>query len=146
MTTEQLAIIVPAIVAIVTVWIIARTQTRIKRQTLESQRRLAQQERARAAYEDMLHMVAWVMEIVSATKPILERSESALENLNLPKCGVHVLRHSAAARIVQTGGSAKTLQTVLGHRSAAFSLATYAHLFDADLDALADRLDERKAQ
>lgn len=69
----------------------------------------------------------------------------ALEALGLPKVGVHVLRHSAAARIVQAGGSAKTLQTVLGHRSAAFSLTTYAHLFDADLDALADKLDERKA-
>jgi hypothetical protein len=31
-------------------------------------------------------------------------------------------------------------------RPTAFSLTTYAHLFDADLDALADRLDERKAQ
>jgi integrase len=69
-----------------------------------------------------------------------------LERLGLPAAGVHVLRHSAAARIVSAGGSAKTLQTVLGHRSAAFSLTTYAHLFDADLDNLADRLDERKAQ
>jgi hypothetical protein len=38
------------------------------------------------------------------------------------------------------------LQTVLGRRSAAFSLTVYGHLFDADLNALADRLDERKAQ
>jgi integrase len=60
--------------------------------------------------------------------------------------GVHVLRHSAAARIVGAGGSAKTLQTVLGHRSASFSLTVYGHLFDADLDALAERLDERKAR
>ena len=65
----------------------------------------------------------------------------ALEKVRLPKVGVHVLRHSAAARIVQAGGSPKTLQTVLGHRSAAFSLTVYAHLFDADLDALADRLE-----
>ena len=57
-----------------------------------------------------------------------------------------MLRHSAVARIVAAGGSAKTLQTVLGHRSAAFSLTTYAHLFEADLDALADRLDDRKIQ
>jgi integrase len=68
----------------------------------------------------------------------------ALESLGLPKVGIHVLRHSAAARIVAAGGSPKTLQTVLGHRSAAFGLTIYAHLFDADLDALADRLDERK--
>jgi len=64
-----------------------------------------------------------------------------LTELGLPVVGVHVLRHSAAARIVGAGGSAKTLQTVLGHRSAAFSLTVYGHLFDADLDALADRLD-----
>jgi integrase len=69
-----------------------------------------------------------------------------LRRLGLPVVGVHVLRHSAAARIVGAGGSPKTLQTVLGHRSAAFSLTVYAHLFDADLDALAERLDERKAQ
>jgi len=56
----------------------------------------------------------------------------ALEDLNLPKCGVHVLRHSAAARIAQAGGSAKTLQTVPGHRSAAFSPTTYAYMFGAD--------------
>jgi hypothetical protein len=35
---------------------------------------------------------------------------------------------------------------VLGHRSAAFSLTVYANLFDADLDALADRLDRRAAK
>jgi hypothetical protein len=37
----------------------------------------------------------------------------------------------------------------LGHRSAAFSLTVYGHLFDADLDPLADRLDvmtERNAK
>ena len=71
-----------------------------------------------------------------------------LKELGLPVVGVHVLRHSAAARMIQAGASAKTLQTVLGHRSASFSLTVYGHLFDADLDALADRLDipARKAE
>lgn len=63
-----------------------------------------------------------------------------------PAVGVHVLRHSAAARVIGAGGSAKTLQAVLGHRSAAFSLTVYGHLFDADLDALADRLDKKQVQ
>jgi integrase len=69
-----------------------------------------------------------------------------LLRLGLPAVGVHVLRHSAAARIVAAGGSAKTFQTVLGHRSASFSLTVYGHLFDADLDALADRLDAMTAK
>jgi hypothetical protein len=32
----------------------------------------------------------------------------------------------------------------MGHASAAFTLTVYGHLFDADLDALAERLDAQK--
>lgn len=66
----------------------------------------------------------------------------ALERLGLPMVGLHVLRHSAAARLIAAGASPKAVQTVLGHRSAAFSLTVYGHMFDADLDALAEALDE----
>ena len=79
---------------------------------------------------------------------LMKQWRPALQELGLPAVGLHTLRHSAAARIVGAGGSAKTLQALLGHRSAAFSLTVYGHLLDADLDALADRLDtttERKA-
>jgi len=64
-----------------------------------------------------------------------------LERLNLPMVGIHVLRHSAAARMIAAGASPKAVQTVLGHGSAAFTLTVYGHLFDADLDDLAERLD-----
>lgn len=64
-----------------------------------------------------------------------------LRNLGLPEVGLHVLRHSAAARMIGAGASAKAVQVVLGHRSAAFTLTVYGHLFDADLDELAGRLD-----
>jgi integrase len=43
--------------------------------------------------------------------------------------------------MISAGASAKTLQTVLGHKSAAFSYTVYEHLMDVDLDALAKRLD-----
>jgi hypothetical protein len=43
--------------------------------------------------------------------------------------------------MIQAGASPKMVQTVLGHRSAAFTLTVYGHLFDADLDDLAARLD-----
>jgi integrase len=65
----------------------------------------------------------------------------ALERLGLPMVGLHVLRHSAAARLIAAGASAKAVQTILGHGSAAFTLTVYGHLFDADLDELAERLD-----
>jgi integrase len=69
------------------------------------------------------------------------RWRPALGRLGLPMVGLHVLRHSAAARIIATGASPKAVQTVLGHASAAFSLTVYGHLFDADLDALGEALD-----
>jgi integrase len=64
-----------------------------------------------------------------------------LKRLGFSVVGIHTLRHSAAARIVAAGGLAKTLQVVLGHRSAGFSLTIYAHLEDADLDDLGERLE-----
>lgn len=69
----------------------------------------------------------------------------ALERLGLPPVGIHALRHSAAARMIAAGASPKALQQVLGHRSAAFSLTVYGHIFDADLDELAARLDSPAA-
>ncbi|MEP6625185.1 MAG: tyrosine-type recombinase/integrase, partial [Acidimicrobiia bacterium] len=65
----------------------------------------------------------------------------ALTELGLPAVGLHVLRHSAAARLISAGASPKAVQVVLGHGSAAFTLTVYGHVFDADLDGLADRLD-----
>jgi len=58
----------------------------------------------------------------------------------LPPCGVHVLRHSAAAALIGSGASPKAVQSILGHRSAAFSLTVYGHLFETDLDDVAARL------
>ena len=69
-----------------------------------------------------------------------------LDRLGLPAVGVHVLRHSAAARMIAAGASPKAVQTVLGHANAGFTLSVYGHMFDAELDDLASRLDEpRKA-
>jgi hypothetical protein len=43
--------------------------------------------------------------------------------------------------MISAGATPKAVQSVMGHASAAFSLTMYGHLFDADLDALAERLD-----
>lgn len=65
-----------------------------------------------------------------------------LRRLGLPHAGIHVLRHSAASVLISAGGSPKAVQAILGHSSAAFTLTVYGHMFDADMDALATRLDE----
>jgi integrase len=65
----------------------------------------------------------------------------ALQRAGVPPVGIHVLRHSAAAAMIHAGATPKELQVVLGHASAGFSLTQYGHIFDADLDRVADRLD-----
>jgi integrase len=65
----------------------------------------------------------------------------ALRRADLPPVGVHILRHSAAAALIASGASPKATQSILGHRSAAFTLTVYGHLFDVDLDEVARRLD-----
>jgi site-specific recombinase XerD len=53
-----------------------------------------------------------------------------------------VLRHSAAAALIHAGASAKAVQTILGHESVTFTLTIYGHLFEDDLDEVADRLQD----
>lgn len=54
----------------------------------------------------------------------------------------HELRHTAASLAVSAGANVLAVQRLLGHKSAAMTLDTYADLFDSDLDAVADRLDK----
>ena len=65
----------------------------------------------------------------------------ALARLGLPGTGLHTLRHSAAARLISAGASPKAVQSVMGHSSAGFTLNVYGHIFESDLDALAEMLD-----
>ncbi|MFI5782699.1 tyrosine-type recombinase/integrase [Nocardia sp. NPDC051570] len=51
------------------------------------------------------------------------------------------LRHTAASLAISAGANPKAVQTMLGHKSAAMTLDTYADLFPDDLEAVADRLD-----
>ena len=55
---------------------------------------------------------------------------------------IHVLRHSAAAALIRSEASPKAVQAILGHQSAAFTLTVYGQVFDADLDDVAERLQD----
>ncbi|MCU0309033.1 MAG: tyrosine-type recombinase/integrase [Thermoleophilia bacterium] len=51
----------------------------------------------------------------------------------VPWAGFHTLRHTCASMLFRSGWNAKQVQTVLGHHSPAFTLATYVHLIPEDL-------------
>jgi hypothetical protein len=44
--------------------------------------------------------------------------------------------------MIAAGWTPKAVQQVMGHRSVAFTLDAYGHLFETDLDDLASRLDD----
>ncbi len=59
-----------------------------------------------------------------------------------PRVTAHDLRHTAASLAISAGANVKAVQRMLGHASAAMTLDVYADLFDDDLAAVADRLQE----
>jgi integrase len=68
---------------------------------------------------------------------------TALRVAGLERMTPHDLRHTAASLAVSSGANVKVIQRMLGHKSAAMTLDTYADLFDEDLDDVATKLDAR---
>jgi len=68
--------------------------------------------------------------------------KTALREAGLPLMTLHDLRHTAASLAVQSGANVKTIQRMLGHTSAAMTLDVYSDLFDDDLDAVSNALDQ----
>ena len=56
------------------------------------------------------------------------------------------LRHTAASLLIRQGASIKAVQRQLGHATASITLDTYGHLFPDELDALAGRLEDARAE
>ncbi|MDQ0894473.1 tyrosine-type recombinase/integrase [Agromyces ramosus] len=71
--------------------------------------------------------------------------KTALRNASLEPMTIHDLRHTAASLAVSSGANVKAVQRMLGHASAAMTLDVYSDLFDDDLDAVSDRLDQAVA-
>lgn len=67
--------------------------------------------------------------------------EQAVKRASVPRVTAHDLRHTAASLAVQAGAHVKAVQKMMGHKSGAMTLDTYADLFDDDLDVVADAMD-----
>lgn len=70
---------------------------------------------------------------------------AGLRAAGIPRLTIHDLRHTAASLAISAGAHVKAVQRMLGHKSAAMTLDTYADLFDDDLDDVARRMDARGA-
>tara|TARA_R100001126_G_scaffold24370_5_gene12773 strand:- start:41898 stop:43019 length:1122 start_codon:yes stop_codon:yes gene_type:complete len=65
---------------------------------------------------------------------------------DFPDITPHDLRHTAASLAISAGATPKAVQRMLGHASAAMTLDVYADLFEDDLDAVSERLDEARSR
>ena len=65
---------------------------------------------------------------------------------SFPRVTPHDLRHSAASLAISAGANVKAIQRMLGHASAAMTLDVYSDLFDDDLNAVADALDQARSK
>lgn len=76
--------------------------------------------------------------------PAVKRCQAA--DPTFPHVTPHDLRHSAASLAISAGANVKAVQTMLGHKSAAMTLDTYADLFPDDLDQVAAALQRAATQ
>jgi integrase len=66
----------------------------------------------------------------------------AAQRIGKPELAPQDLRDTAASLAISSGASIKAVQRMLGHASARMTLDVYGSLFEEDLEALADRLEE----
>jgi integrase len=80
------------------------------------------------------------------TTPSLNSTRPAGPNPLPEDLRLYDLRHTAASLMIRQGASVKAVQKQLGHATASITLDTYGHLFPDELDALAGRLEDARAE
>lgn len=64
-----------------------------------------------------------------------------LKNANVPKYGVHALRHTFASLLFSKGVDVKIVSELLGHSTVKITYDTYVHLFEHDVNRVTGVLD-----
>ncbi len=67
--------------------------------------------------------------------------DPAAKSIGVPGLKPHELRHTCASLSIKAGANIKVVQRLLGHKTAALTLDRYGHLYDDDLDTVADAFD-----
>lgn len=76
----------------------------------------------------------------------LERVALAEGDQDFERLTFHDLRHTAASLAIASGANVKDVQAMLGHKSAAMTLDTYAGLFPGGSENVAKRMNDALAQ
>lgn len=76
-----------------------------------------------------------------ATHTVYKDFKKLAASIGLPEARFHDLRHSYAVAAIRAGDDIKTVQSNLGHATAAFTLDIYGHVTDQMKKASADRME-----
>ncbi|MFC4456099.1 site-specific integrase [Deinococcus sonorensis] len=93
-------------------------------------RQKVERENAGSAWQDQ--GLIFSNELGGLTNPhaLYDWFKAITETAGLPPIRFHDLRHTAASLMIHRGVSPKTVSDRLGHSDVAFTLRTYAHLYD----------------
>ena len=76
------------------------------------------------------------------TKSAVYRAfKSAVQSIGRPDARFHDMRHSYAVAAIRSGDDIKTIQSNLGHATAAFTLDVYGHVTDKMKQESASRME-----
>ena len=90
---------------------------------------------ANLVFTDELGHFLWIHNVYRDFKKVVA-------SIGLPNVRVHDLRHSYAVASIQAGDDIKTVQSNLGHTTAAFTLDVYGHVTDQMKEASAQRMED----
>lgn len=69
------------------------------------------------------------------------RFKKIVSSIGLPDARLHALRHNCAVATLRAGDDIKTVQSNLGHHTAAFTLDVYGHVTEEMKQESANRMD-----
>lgn len=95
---------------------------------------LRAREKAAAASDDDLVFPSLAGTPLSDTNLRKRILQPLVEEIGAEWASFHTFRHTCASILFKRGANAKQVQRWLGHHSAAFTLDTYIHLLDGDVD------------
>ncbi len=77
-----------------------------------------------------------------AFSTLYKHFKTVVANMGLPDIRFHDLRHSYAVASIRSGDDIKTIQSNLGHATAAFTLDVYGHVTDQMKQASSERMEQ----
>lgn len=77
---------------------------------------------------------------------IYRKSQQILARAGCKKVRFHDLRHTFASLSLENGMEIKTLSNIMGHKTVATTIDTYAHITDRMIDKAANRIDQKIAR